>query len=152
MNKHKAIVVVILAALLSACVSTTVQPTPTIVVPSQTAASTETPLSTEIVVPAMTDTPLSNTVSFANDVLPILNSRCINCHGGEDTKKGLSFASYETLMAGSEDGPVIVPGNAEDSLLVQLVSAGKMPKRGPQLTPQQLQIIIDWITAGALNN
>lgn len=101
---------------------------------------------------APSDTPAAATVSFAKDVKPILESRCINCHGGQDTKKGLSFASYETLMAGSDNGPVIIPGDPANSLLIQMIQAGKMPKRGPKLTPDQLQILVDWITAGALNN
>ena len=71
---------------------------------------------------------------------------------GEHVSEGLDMNTYETLMAGSQNGPVIVPGDADDSLLIQKVTEGKMPKRGPKLTPAQIQIIIDWINAGALNN
>ena len=60
--------------------------------------------------------------------------------------------TYETLMAGSFNGTVITPGNAEDSFLVQQLFDGEMPKRGPKLTLEQIQIIINWINAGALNN
>ena len=60
--------------------------------------------------------------------------------------------SYESLMTGSENGPVIVAGNANKSLLVKKISTGAMPKRGPQLTPAQIQIIRDWINAGAQDN
>ena len=60
--------------------------------------------------------------------------------------------TYEGLMAGSFNGPVVTPGNSADSLLVELVTKGKMPKRGTKLTPEQIQIISDWIDAGALNN
>jgi cytochrome c len=92
------------------------------------------------------------TVSFVNDVMPILQSRCFNCHGGQNARNGLSFASYDTLMAGSNNGAVIIPGNPANSLLIQLVQEGEMPKGGPKLTPEQVQILIDWITAGAPNN
>lgn len=118
----------------------TIEPTATLALPTDTA------------IPAASDTPAVATVSFANDVMPILQSRCFNCHGGDDVKEGLSFASFDTLMAGSINGPVIVPGDAANSLLVQLIQQGKMPKRGPKLTPDQLQILIDWILAGAPNN
>jgi mono/diheme cytochrome c family protein len=84
--------------------------------------------------------------------MPIIQSRCINCHGGERVEKGLNLGSYADLMAGSENGPVIVPGDAANSLLVELVTNQKMPKRGPKLTPPQVQIISDWVAAGALNN
>ena len=60
--------------------------------------------------------------------------------------------AYESLMAGSQNGPVIVPGDAGDSLLVEKITEGKMPKRGPKLTPAQIQTITDWINAGAPNN
>jgi hypothetical protein len=55
-------------------------------------------------------------------------------------------------MAGSVNGVVIVAGSPADSVLVQMVTKGKMPKRGPKLTPEQVQTISDWVAAGALNN
>jgi hypothetical protein len=91
-------------------------------------------------------------VSFANDVLPIIQSRCINCHGGDRTEEGLVMLTYADIIAGSDNGPVVIPGDAEHSLLAELVSTQKMPKRGPKLTPPQVQVIIDWINQGALDN
>lgn len=99
-----------------------------------------------------TDAASSVAVSYANDVRPILESRCSSCHMGEFVSEGLDMNTYDSLMAGSQNGPVIVPGEANDSLLVQKVTEGKMPKRGPKLTPAQIQLITDWIDAGALNN
>lgn len=92
------------------------------------------------------------TVSFVNDVLPILQSRCVNCHGGERTQKGLNLTTFANLMAGSENGSVIAPGNSDTSKLAELIISQKMPKRGPKLTPPQIQIIVDWINQGALEN
>lgn len=92
------------------------------------------------------------TVSFVNDVLPILQSRCLNCHGGRETEEGLDVSTFASLMAGSENGPVIVPGDADNSLLAEQVVSQEMPKRGPKLTPPQVQIILDWINQGALDN
>ena len=91
-------------------------------------------------------------ISYANDVRPILESRCGSCHMGEFVSEGLDMNTYESLLVGSQNGPVIIPGDANDSLLVQKITAGKMPKRGPKLTPTQIQIITDWIDADALNN
>ena len=59
---------------------------------------------------------------------------------------------HAALMAGSENGAVIVPGDAANSLLVELVATQEMPKRGPKLTPPQVQIITDWVNQGALDN
>jgi len=47
---------------------------------------------------------------------------------------------------------VVVPGDVNKSLLVELISNQKMPKRGPKLTPPQVQIITEWVAAGAPNN
>lgn len=152
MNKSLILGFTLLTFLLTACGAAA-----TSVPPSETAAPASSPTDTLVptveLVPASapTDAPAA-VVSFANDVMPILQSRCINCHGGQDTKAGLSVTSYNTLMAGSEHGPVVIAGDPANSLLIQSIQQGKMPKRGPKLTPDQLQILIDWIMAGALNN
>jgi len=91
-------------------------------------------------------------VSYANDVQPILESRCGKCHMGEFVSEDLHMDTYESLMEGSDHGHVIILGDADSSLLIQKLEKGEMPKRGPRLTPVQLQVITDWIEAGALNN
>jgi hypothetical protein len=55
-------------------------------------------------------------------------------------------------MAGSWNGPVIEPGNAADSLLVEQIVSGDMPKKEPRLLPAEIRAISDWIDAGALDN
>ena len=95
----------------------------------------------------------SGGISFANDIQPLLQNRCVNCHGGNrGTEEGLDMTSYANLIAGSDNGPVIIAGNADGSLLVQLVVEQEMPKRGAKLTPSQVQLIIDWVNQGALDN
>ena len=93
--------------------------------------------------------PIRSGVSYSHDIRPILETRCGTCHIGNITSADLHMDSYEDLLAGSENGPVILPGNAHDSLLVKKILAGEMPKRGPKLTPAQVQMIMDWIEAGA---
>jgi hypothetical protein len=92
------------------------------------------------------------TVSFANEVKPIIESRCLGCHGGNRTEEGLDMNTHASLMAGSDNGPVLVPGDAVNSLLVEMVATQEMPKRGPKLTPPQIQLITDWVNQGALDN
>ncbi len=99
-----------------------------------------------------TQAPKGANASFAKDVMPLIQSRCFNCHGGQQTSKGLNLTSYDSLMAGSQNGPVLTAGDSANSLIVKLVTAGKMPKRGPQLTPSEVQLLADWINAGAKNN
>lgn len=91
-------------------------------------------------------------ISYSKDIYPILESRCGKCHMGSFTSENLNMETYDSLMAGSQNGVVIVAGNAKESLLARKILKGEMPKRGPKLTPAQVQIIIDWINAGAPNN
>lgn len=131
---------------------TEVPPQPTETLPAATdttVPATETETATDI--PA-TEEAATGSVSFANDVYPIFEASCVKCHGVETTKEGLDLLTYENLMAGSRNGTVLVPGDAEESLLVQLIVEGEMPNRGPGLTAEQIQIISDWINEGALNN
>jgi uncharacterized membrane protein len=161
----KALIALFLIGLLSACGA---QPTDMPAsITSEPASPTDAPLPTNtsipptdtailtVVVPTTPPTQASNqtpTVSFVNDILPILDSRCKNCHGGRETEEGLNMTTYALLMAGSENGPVVVPGDADNSLLAEQVVSQEMPKRGPKLTPPQVQLIVDWINQGALDN
>ncbi|MBI5351696.1 MAG: hypothetical protein HZB50_03565 [Chloroflexi bacterium] len=94
----------------------------------------------------------SSGISFTNEVFPIIKSRCVSCHGGQKTEEGLDLTSYEGLMVGSENGPVIIPGDAMESILAKALIEREMPKRGPKLSPSQAQIILDWISQGARDN
>ena len=71
---------------------------------------------------------------------------------GSFTSENLNMETYDSLMAGSQNGAVIVAGNAKESLLARKILKGEMPKRGTKLTSAQVQIIIDWINTGAPNN
>jgi mono/diheme cytochrome c family protein len=88
-------------------------------------------------------------VSFAADIQPIFNANCTSCHGGV---QNLSLESYENLSRGSINGQVIIPGNPEQSRLIQYVAGGYMPYGGPQLSPNQIQMLINWVAVGAPNN
>lgn len=123
--------------------------------------ATEAPVASPAVQsPAATTTPESvpvpvtsaDEVSFARDVLPILQNKCINCHGGQRTAEGLDMKTYDALMAGSENGSVITPGDSTRSSFITLSAEGKMPKRGPKLTAEELRLLTDWVNAGAPNN
>lgn len=116
------------------------------------AAETAPPMDEPIPTEAEVDVEVDTTVSFSAGVLPIMESRCVNCHGGERVEDGLYLRTYDEIMAGSENGAVVIPGNPGDSLLVEVVVTQEMPKRGPKLTPIQVQLLSDWVAAGAPNN
>lgn len=154
----RAFTLVVLIVALSACGESLRAPlsTPEPAAPTQ-AVSQPTQLPAAIVdIPTATEAPViektPSAISFLNDVKPILDARCIKCHGVERTKEGLDLQTYENIFAGSRNGPVLEPGNAEDSLLVQLIVEREMPNRGDPVTAEELQLIIDWVNQGALNN
>jgi mono/diheme cytochrome c family protein len=158
MNSKLSTTIILFALIVSACGAQTPQATPqpataTQSLPSPTdaqapAAGTSVP-TTELPTDAA---PANTSISFTNDVAPIFEATCNKCHGVEQVKEGLDLTTYERVMAGSFNGAVIIPGNANESYLVQQVIEGEMPKRGPGLTDQQIQIIADWVNQGALNN
>ena len=162
--KLKLVLLILIAGMVSACggqateapasaptetaVPAISSPSETAIVPTDTAQAqpTEAPMTD----PGTQST--GGTVSYANDIAPLLQSRCGSCHGGNQTQADLNLLSYAALMSGSENGPVIIPGDATKSLLVDLVASQKMPKRGPKLTPDQVQLITDWVNQGASDN
>jgi hypothetical protein len=98
---------------------------------------------------------LGDPVQFERDVQPILESRCLKCHGETKQKAGLRLDSGSAAMAGSDFGsnPVIIPGDATNSLLFQLVASEdedeRMPPRGKALTRLEIDILERWIEEGA---
>ncbi len=97
-----------------------------------------------------TSTP-SATPSFTADVLPILKNKCSACHGSSG---GWDASSYKSVMESGAHAPVVVPGNAANSLLVQKITGtqkdGMLMPPGGKLSEVEIQIITNWINAGAL--
>ena len=91
----------------------------------------------------------TSTVSFTKQIAPILVKKCGSCHV-KDNKAGLSFASYSSLMTGSEGGEVVAAGNADSSFLVDMVEAGDMPPEGDPLPDNEVELIRTWIEEGAV--
>lgn len=91
-------------------------------------------------------------VSFQNDVLPLFMEHCAECHGDDEPEEGLMLNSYKNVMAGSIYGSVVKPGDPENSYLVEMIATGKMPKKGPDLTQEQVDLVVAWIKAGAPDN
>ncbi|HVU90540.1 MAG TPA: c-type cytochrome domain-containing protein [Pirellulales bacterium] len=86
--------------------------------------------------------------SFTSDVAPILMAKCGNCHV-RGARGGLSMATFAALEKGTRNGPVIRPGSAAESRMIDLVATGQMPKGDNKLTPEELATLSRWIDAGA---
>ena len=88
-------------------------------------------------------------------VQPIFEDKCVLCHNAGKFKGKLRLDSYEDVMRGGKDGPVIQPGEPGKSELIRRItlppeSKDFMPaERKPPLSATETKIIEAWITAGA---
>src|SRR4051794_39935883 len=91
---------------------------------------------------------------FVREVRPLLERHCVKCHGPEKQKGGLRFDTREGAFKAGESGEkAIVPGHANESRLIRLVSskddAERMPSKGESLSVAQIEILKRWIDSGA---
>jgi nitrate/TMAO reductase-like tetraheme cytochrome c subunit len=77
----------------------------------------------------------------------LLQARCGTCHGSSSVIAGLDLTTYNSSLIGGDNGPVIIPGDSQASMLVQK-QEGDQPHFG-QFPPEELQLIHDWISNGA---
>jgi len=109
---------------------------------------TPTPRPTPTVAPSPTPGEGVAANSWDGTYSALFRNRCSTCHGTTQVG-GLSLATYQEALAGGNSGPAIVPGNPEQSVLVQIQQQGGHPG---QLTDEELQQVIEWIEAGAPEN
>ncbi|WP_010584034.1 PSD1 and planctomycete cytochrome C domain-containing protein [Schlesneria paludicola] len=103
---------------------------------------------------ASTDTAASTTSSslvFEKDVLPILQAKCVACHGEKTQKAELNLSTQVGVKKGSSSGQVVVAGKVKESLLLEVLHEGLMPppKEGEPLTSHEVEIVQKWVESGA---
>ena len=100
-------------------------------------------------------------MSFKDDVLPIFKLYCTSCHTPPDgvgfKASGLDLTSYKGVMAGTKYGPMIVPGEPQNSNLMWLLDwrgspQMRMPHDKKQLPNGERDTIRTWIGQGAKDN
>ncbi len=94
-------------------------------------------------------------VVFDRDIKPIFEASCFQCHGPDKQKAELRLDSQDGIQSGSEDGPVVVAGKPDESMLYSLVilppdDPDVMPAKGDPLTKEQTELIRRWILQGAV--
>lgn len=103
--------------------------------------------------PVETTEPPAEAPSFSADILPIFDSKCSMCHG---SLGGWDGTSYESVMTTGDNAPVVIPGDPENSLLAQKLlgtqSEGNIMPPGNPLPEDEIQLVLDWIAAGAPDN
>ena len=89
---------------------------------------------------------------FERKVRPLLVAHCGDCHGAEDPKSKLNLTSVAGITAGGVSGPVLVPGNLQQSRLIRAVHYNAKPKMPPEekLSADQIAILEQWVREGAV--
>lgn len=93
-------------------------------------------------------------IDYSADVKPILNKKCITCHGGVRRKGGFSVLFRSEALAKTESGKfAIIPGDPEHSELVKRITAkdpeDRMPYKHEPLSSDEVSILKRWIKEGA---
>jgi hypothetical protein len=89
-------------------------------------------------------------VSYQSNVRPILQAKCVRCHGDKIRKADLDLRTPEGIRKGGESGLVIAPGKPDDSPLYEKVHSGAMPPgKKNRLAASDVDLIRRWIAGGA---
>ncbi len=88
---------------------------------------------------------------FDHKIRPLLEQRCLGCHGVGARLSGLDLRSRQSALQGGTRGAAFVPGNAVRSLLYKLVSGARAPQMPPtgKLARQDVAILKRWLDGGA---
>ncbi|MGH9755321.1 MAG: DUF1549 domain-containing protein [Blastocatellia bacterium] len=85
---------------------------------------------------------------FKEKVAPIFERNCVVCHGARIQRSGLDLRGEEAILKGGARGSAVVPGDAEKSLLYQLITHKEepaMPMGTGRLGESEVAVIAQWI-------
>jgi len=99
----------------------------------------------------------SDRIDFDRDVRAILSDNCFQCHGPDEAERkgGIRLDTKDGIIADVDDGYVVVPGNAEESLLIERIFSGDPnhqmppPEAKKSLTENEREVVRRWIEQGA---
>jgi hypothetical protein len=108
---------------------------------------------------------MSKGISFHDHVFPLLEERCLDCHGEPYVKNGrtihpkagLRLDTYEWVIKGNLDGVIIEKGNPDQSTLIAVITLDSddpeiMPPKGNPLSEDEINLLKQWILEGAKEN
>lgn len=98
---------------------------------------------------------LADEIDFENDVLPILEDRCLYCHGEDEQESGLRLDLRPKMLRGGDSGlSAVVPGKPDKSYLIELINHVDadmaMPPDEDKIPDEEIQLITRWIEQGAV--
>lgn len=135
--------------------------------PGCSTSGTQNPATNTSTTSTSSTTSATSGVSFSKDIQPIFTNNCVICHQGTSGQGGLDLdpgAAYKNLVnaASSESSLMrVAPNSADKSYLLNKLngtqgqaggSGAQMPYGAPPLSQSQIDLIQQWISAGAPNN
>jgi hypothetical protein len=95
-----------------------------------------------------------DSVDFNADIKPLINKKCITCHGGVRKKGDYSLLfRHEALSAGASGRPGIIPGDPAGSELIRRLTLKdeeeRMPYHGEPLNKEEIDLLKRWVRQGA---
>ena len=93
-------------------------------------------------------------VSYYKQIRPILQQSCQGCHQPAEPNGGLVVTSYEAFQEGGMGGPSFIPGNPEESMIMEFISGEDpmMPKDDDPLTAEEVELFSRWIAESAIDD
>jgi hypothetical protein len=96
----------------------------------------------------------SHTIDFNTEVKPIINKKCISCHGGVKRQGGFSLLFRSEALANTESGkPAIIPGRPDESDMIRRLTLKdpeeRMPYKHEPLKEEEIKILTAWVKQGA---
>jgi mono/diheme cytochrome c family protein len=92
-------------------------------------------------------------VDYAKEVYPIFEKNCFGCHGPDKQKGQLRLDAKASVLKGGVNGPPILPGKGEESLLFHRIAGlggeDQMPPKDDKLSGEEMGLIRAWIDQGA---
>ncbi|WP_207062570.1 c-type cytochrome domain-containing protein [Motiliproteus sp. SC1-56] len=93
-------------------------------------------------------------VRYQEQVKPLLDQHCVECHSGWFPKGGLRLDSLANIREGGKNGAAILPGQPTKGWLINLVvprggAPSAMPPGPAQLKPEEVELLREWIRQGA---
>ena len=87
---------------------------------------------------------------FEREIQPLLEARCVACHGGSAPQSGLDLRTLASTLRGGKHGPVVLEGFSEKSILVRQLVNSVMPPAGAgeALSDAEVELIREWIDEG----
>jgi mono/diheme cytochrome c family protein len=98
--------------------------------------------------PARSESPAKPAIDFNRQIRPILAENCFACHGPDKQKAHLRL---DTRAGPLGTTGIVFPGTPGASALVGTIRKNIMPpaKSGKKLTPEQIDLLVKWVEAGA---